>query len=155
MTTALIIIGSTIILLLSAYAANLLLKVRQQTRNQQALLMAQQADAAAKKKALQGDIHYIAVAMLEDRCELSEGVMRIGKLFGLLNLTQEVDSHYPSLFKHFDIIEKHPIMDARKALDKQARMKLDLARMKSEAALEALILEEVQQLAKDYAHHVC
>ncbi|MCG9697993.1 DUF2489 domain-containing protein [Shewanella sp. Isolate11] len=154
MTTPVIILGAIIIVALAAYATHLLLKLKQQTKQQQAKIAAQQAAQLVHENELLGNIHYIAAAMLEERCELSEGVMRIGKLFDILGKTAEVSAHYPALFKHFDVIKTHPIMEQRKALEKQQRMKLDLARMKSEAALEADINQEVQQILKDYAAHV-
>lgn len=151
MTTSLMIIGALIIIGLAGYAAHLLIKLKQQTRQQQAQLAAQQQAIEAREQELLGNIHYIAAAMLEERCELSEGVMRIGKLFGILGHTEQVISRYPALFAHFEVIEHHPIMAQRTALSKQQRMKLDFARMKSEAALEADINQEAQQLIKDYA----
>ena len=87
--------------------------------------------------------------MIEDRCEISEGVVRIGRLFEILSLSERVAPDYPSLFKHFELIKNHPIMDARQALPKQERMKLDLIRMKSEAALEQGISDDAKKLA-DY-----
>ncbi len=152
MTTTLLILGAIIILGLAAYAASLLLKLKQQTARQKAQREAQQAAADAKELELLGNIHYIAAAMLEERCELSEGVMRIGKLFNILGHTDQVKHQYPALFKHYEIIESHPIMEQRKALAKQQRMKLDLERMKSESALEAEIMAEVALLTKAYAH---
>lgn len=82
--------------------------------------------------------------MIEDRCEISEGVVRIGRLFEILSLSERVAPDYPSLFKHFELIKNHPIMDARQALPKQERMKLDLIRMKSEAALEQGISDDAK-----------
>ncbi len=154
MTTPIIICGAIIILGLVTYASHLLIKLKQQTKQQQAIIEAQQAAQLQREKEQLGNIHYIAVAMVEERCELSEGVMRIGKLFELLGKTAEVSSNYPALFQHFELIKTHPIMEQRKALEKQQRMKLDLARMKSESSLETSINQEVKQLLKDYAVHV-
>ncbi|ASJ98410.1 MULTISPECIES: DUF2489 domain-containing protein [Shewanella] len=152
MTTTLLIIGALIILGLGGYALHLLLKLKKQTQQQAAQLAAQQAASEAREKELLGNIHYIAAAMLEERCELSEGVMRIGKLFEILGQSEQVQHQYPAFFKHFDIIKTHPIMEQRKALEKQQRMKLDFERMKSEAALEVEITEEAKLLVKAYAH---
>ncbi|MCE9680447.1 DUF2489 domain-containing protein [Shewanella sp. AS1] len=154
MTTSLIVLGAFIILSLAAYAAHLLLKLRQQTQDQQERQAAQQVAQAAKEKELLGNIHYIAAAMIEERCELSEGVMRIGKLFGIIGQTDSARARYPFLFQHFDVIEHHPIMEKRKALAKQQRMKLDFTRIKSEAELEDKIHQEVNQIVKEYAVHV-
>lgn len=151
MTSPLIIIGALIIIGLSAYAASLLVKLRRQTQQLKTQQEAQHTATQAREKELLGHIHYIAAAMLEERCELSEGVMRIGKLFELLGQTEHLIASYPSLFTHFELIKEHPIMEQRKALAKQQRMRLDLIRMKSETALEADINREAQQIVKDYS----
>jgi hypothetical protein len=146
MTTALLILGFFIVLALASYASYLILKLRKQTADK--LAKQTELDAAHKAKLTEhlDSIRYIAAAMLDDRCELSEGVMRIAKLFGILSMSEQVANDYPALFKHFAIIEAHPILAERKQLEKRARMKLDYARMRSEAELEPDILEEAKQL---------
>ncbi|QDF65612.1 DUF2489 domain-containing protein [Shewanella sp. SNU WT4] len=142
-----IIAAFTIIVPLAAYAAILLWRLRQQQQHatQQALAIA--SAAKAKREQILGDISYIAQAVIEDRCELSEGVIRIGKLFGILSLSEQVMPQYPHLFRHFQRIASHPIRDDRKALDKQQRMRFDLQRIKSEAELAEGIMQEIQQIA--------
>ena len=148
MTIALLIFAFIIVVTLTCYATILILKLRRQTADK----LAKQAELNAANKAKFDEhldsIRYIAAAMLDDRCELSEGVMRIAKLFGLLSMSELVANDYPALFKHFAIIEAHPIMTERKQLEKRARMKLDYARMRSEAELEPEILEEAKRLTR-------
>ena len=148
MSTALIIIAIIVIIALSAYATTLLLKLKRQTANNQRILEERQAVANEHRQKVLTDIRYIAAAMLEDRCELSEGVVRIGKLFDALSMTEQVTPLFPQLFVHYQLIESHPIMEARKALPKQQRMKLDFARMRSEADLGDAILEEAKIIAE-------
>ena len=140
------IIAFVIVVGLSAYATFLLLKLRKQSQAKAKAKQEYQQQMKAKQESVVEDIRYIAAAMLEERCELSEGVVRIARLFEVAMLTERVSSHYPNLYAHFDCIREHPIMEQRKALEKQERMKLDLVRMKSEAALEAPILKEAKQL---------
>ncbi|MGL5047823.1 MAG: DUF2489 domain-containing protein [Shewanella sp.] len=149
MSTPIIILGLIIIVALSSYAIFLILKLKQQKKRQQAEQAEREASANAKRTQVLDDIRYIATAMIEDRCELSEGVVRIGRLFDILSLSERVTPEYPSLFKHFELIRNHPIMDARHALPKQERMRLDLIRMKSEAALEQGITNDAKKLS-DY-----
>ncbi|WP_283627142.1 DUF2489 domain-containing protein [Shewanella baltica] len=149
MSTAIIILGFIIIVALSSYATFLILKLKQQKKRQLAEQAEREVTANAKRAQVLDDIRYIATAMIEDRCEISEGVVRIGRLFEILSLSERVAPDYPSLFKHFELIKDHPIMDARQALPKQERMKLDLIRMKSEAALEQGINGDAKKLA-DY-----
>ena len=149
MSTTIIILGFIIIVALSSYATFLILKLQQQKKRQQAEQTEREVTANAKRAQVLDDIRYIATAMIEDRCEISEGVVRIGRLFEILSLSERVAPDYPSLFKHFELIKNHPIMDARQALPKQERMKLDLIRMKSEAALEQGISDDAKKLS-DY-----
>ncbi|WP_299809619.1 DUF2489 domain-containing protein [uncultured Shewanella sp.] len=148
MTTAFILLAIIIVVALAAYAGYLLIKVRKQEQLQ-AKLKQEQADAAkAKANELLDNIRYIATAMLEERCELSEGVMRIVKLSQLVGLSELIASQYPATFQHFEVIKAHPIKEQRKALEKQQRMKLDFARMRSESELEVKILEEAKRLSE-------
>lgn len=146
MTTVLLLSGFIIISLLASYATFLLLKLRKQTsqkaKHQQEL---QEINQARLDEHL-SSIRYIATAMLEDRCEISEGVMRIAKLFSILSMSEQVEPEYPAIFKHFNVIQDHPIMEQRKSLEKKQRMRFDFARMRSEAELEAKILEEAKKL---------
>ncbi|ABM22893.1 MULTISPECIES: DUF2489 domain-containing protein [Shewanella] len=149
MSTALIVLGFIIIVALSSYATFLLLKLKQQKQRQQVAHAEREVAANAKRAQILGDIRYIATAMIEDRCEISEGVVRIGRLFEILSLSERVAPEFPSLFQHFELIKGHPIMEARQALPKQERMKLDLIRMKSEAELAEGINDDAKKLS-DY-----
>ncbi|BCV64684.1 DUF2489 domain-containing protein [Shewanella carassii] len=144
----LISLAMLIIIGLSAYATVLLLRLRRQTQAREQTMAEQKAAMEAKQASLLADIRYIAAAMTEERCELSEGVVRIVKLFDLLSLTERVSGDYPDVFMHFERIKDHPILEARAKLPKQERMRLDLARMKSEAELEQGILADAKKLSE-------
>jgi len=147
-STTVIVIALFIIAALAAYATHLLLTLKRKTQANQQALAARQAKADEHRQQLLTDIRYIAAAMIEDRCELSEGVMRIGKLFDILSMSEQVITDFPNLFLHYEQIRNHPIMDARNALSKQQRMKFDFERMKSEAELAQLILAEAAHIAE-------
>ncbi|MFQ6372851.1 DUF2489 domain-containing protein [Shewanella sp. YIC-542] len=148
MEIALIVIAMLIIAGLSMYATILLLRLKKQTAAHKAIAAAQQQALEQKQQKLLGDIHYIASAMTEDRCEISEGVYRIAKLFELLSMTERVMDEFPAFYQHFEVIKCHPIREARNQLPKQERMRLDLQRMKSESALQQRILDEAKQLSQ-------
>lgn len=153
MSSIVIVAAIIIVLILAFYASHLLFKVKKQ---QQASLKANEQrtiEARAKKLQVLDDIKYIAAAMLEERCEPSEGVMRIAKLFGTLSMSEAMTVEFPHIFEHYDCIKDHPIKDARSALPKQQRMKLDLARMKSEAKLEQSLLEDAEKLKQFHFMH--
>lgn len=146
MNIALITLAFLIVVTLTAYATILLLRLRKQST--QRLLQQEKLAAATQAKIddLSDNIRYIATAMIEERCEVSEGVVRIAKLFEILSMTERVSPEYPSLFKHFDRIKVHPIKEARKTLSKKERMKLDYERMRSESELENEILNDAKKL---------
>jgi hypothetical protein len=144
----LIIIAMLIVAGLSMYATILLLRLKKQTAANKAALQAQQQALEQKRQELLGDIRYIAAAMTEDRCEISEGVYRIAKLFELLSLTERVSGEFPAFYEHFEVIKSHPIRNARAHLQKQERMRLDLQRMKSESALQENILLEAKRMTQ-------
>lgn len=146
-STTLILLGFIIIVALSSYATFLLLKLKQQKQRQQALTAEREAAANAKRAQVLEDIRYIATAMIDDRCEISEGVVRIGRLFEILSLSERVAPEFPAFFQHFELIKDHPIMEARQALPKQERMKLDFIRMKSEAELAEGITADAKKLS--------
>ncbi|WP_394129166.1 DUF2489 domain-containing protein [Shewanella maritima] len=148
MSPAVIAIAVIIVIVLATYAAHLLIKLKKQNLTQQLAAVERERLAQEKREAVLTDIRYIANAMLEERCELSEGVMRIGKLFAALSLTEQVQPQYPNLFEHYELIADHPIKEARKALAKQQRMKLDLQRMKSETKLEQGIMDEIKLISE-------
>ncbi|GGZ13743.1 MULTISPECIES: DUF2489 domain-containing protein [Shewanella] len=148
MQIVLIIIAMLIVAGLSMYATILLLRLKKQTAANKAALQAQQQALEQKRQELLGDIRYIAAAMTEDRCEISEGVYRIAKLFELLSLTERVSGEFPAFYEHFEVIKSHPIRDARTQLQKQERMRLDLQRMKSESALQENILLEAKRMTQ-------
>ncbi|MBB1322497.1 MULTISPECIES: DUF2489 domain-containing protein [Shewanella] len=148
MSTTAIVIALLIIIALATYATYLLITLKRRTQANQLAQSERKAKAEERRQQILTDIRYIAAAMLEDRCELSEGVMRIGKLFDALSMSEQVVADFPKLFSHYELIRNHPIMEARTALPKQQRMKLDLERMKSEAELEQAILDEAKRIAE-------
>ncbi|WP_338590971.1 DUF2489 domain-containing protein [Shewanella khirikhana] len=154
MSSTLVIIAVVIVLALAAYAASLLWKLKKQNEARAAVEAERKAATDARRESIFEDIRYIAHAMLEDRCEVSEGVVRIARLFEVLSLSERVSGDYPALFQHFERIRNHPIMEERKALPKQERMKLDFERMKSEAELTEAILDDAKRL-KDFKLASC
>ncbi|MDO6620012.1 DUF2489 domain-containing protein [Shewanella sp. 6_MG-2023] len=153
MSSIVIVVAVIIVLLLASYAGYLLLQVKKQQQASLAASKQRTIEARAKKQQVLDDIKYIATAMLEERCEPSEGVMRIAKLFDTLSMSEAMAVEFPHIFEHYACIKDHPIKDARSALPKQQRMKLDLARMKSEAKLEQSLLEDAKKLKQFHFMH--
>lgn len=139
-TTVLLIFGIAIIVLMGAYSIYLFAKLHQQ---KQLFEQAKQARITRIKES----IEIIARAMHSNECNHSEGVIRLRML--LEPLGQKRLQDYPAMWALYEVVRNMPTHEERKALKKNERMKLDLARESKEVELEEKIKEEVLQLLKE------
>ncbi|MCW9699788.1 DUF2489 domain-containing protein [Avibacterium sp. 20-129] len=135
----LVALGLLIIVGLTAYAVKLLRALKQQK---------QQLENArlARVKRLKESIEIIARAMQNGDCNLSEGAIRLKMLLDPLGLKITA---YPAMVELYEVVKEMPTHQARKALKKNERMRLDLTRESAEAKLEPKILLELNQLLLD------
>ncbi|WP_150539498.1 DUF2489 domain-containing protein [Actinobacillus vicugnae] len=145
----LIILAVLIVLSMAGYAAYLMLKLRKQNAQHKALL--QQAEQAQKTRFTRiiESIDVIARAMLSEQCDFSEGVLRLKPLLEVLGKSL---NQYPAMWELYQVVEDMPILDARKVLKRNERMKQDLRRESKEIELEAQIKAECHQLLIDITH---
>ncbi|WP_273395294.1 DUF2489 domain-containing protein [Actinobacillus porcinus] len=141
-TTILLIFGIAIIMAMGAYSLYLFAQLRKQ---KQLFEQAKQARITRIKES----IEIIARAMHSNECNHSEGVIRLRML--LEPLGQKRLQDYPAMWALYEVVQDMPTHDERKALKKNERMKLDLARESKEVELEEQIKEEVLQLLKEIA----
>ncbi|MGY5451226.1 DUF2489 domain-containing protein [Agarivorans sp. MS3-6] len=96
------------------------------------------------------DIRYIAKAMQEDRCGLSEGVIRLCNLLIALQTPAVIDwaQRFPSVFQLYNAVKELPTHEARNTLPLQQRMRQDLEREAEEKALAEQILQEAAVIAQ-------
>ena len=128
----LIITAVSVVAALAVYAAYLWRKVYRQTRQ------IKQAEATRRSKLAQS-IDLIAMAMEQGQCNVSEGVLRLKPLAEAVGLDF---SAYPAMIALHEVVADMPILEARKQLKRNERMKLDLIRESSEATHEPNILAE-------------
>lgn len=142
----LIVLAALILLSLAGYAVHLMLKLKVQKRQEKALI--EEAKQAQKERHLRilESIDTIARAMMSDQCDLSEGVLRLKPLLDVIGRKL---SHYTAMWELYQVVENMPILDERKNLKRNERMKLDLEREAKEAELEAGIKIECYQLLQD------
>lgn len=144
----LIILAILIVLSMAGYAVYLMLKLRKQNMQHKALLeQAEQAQKARFERIIDS-IDVIARAMLSEQCDFSEGVLRLKPLLDVLGKQL---SQYPAMWALYQVVENMPILDERKALKRNERMKQDLLRQSKEVELEEQIKAECQQLLIDIA----
>lgn len=141
-----ILCGIIIVLALAIYATKLLLQLRKQTQLQEKALEATQEAHNQHDLKILNSIVIIVRAMKEEQCDYSEGCWRISVLLDSLQTVSELEQQFPAIFGLYNQIKHMPIMDARKKLAKQDRMKLDLERTKAEAKLTPSIVQELTSL---------
>ncbi|MCQ9121351.1 hypothetical protein BKG95_10700 [Rodentibacter pneumotropicus] len=133
------LLGTFVISVLSWYALRLL---KQLKRQKKAFLQAKMQRTTRLKES----IEIIARAMKSKECNHSEGVIRLAML--LMPFGKNLQP-YPAMMQLYEIVQDMPTHEARKALEKQERMRLDLKRESAEAKFEQEILEELSQLLDD------
>ena len=137
--TVLLLVAVCIIVGMVGYAAYLLLALQKQKK-------ALQQARRNRINRIKESIEIIAKAMLNDDCNLSEGVLRLKMLLEPVGMS--IKNHV-TMLQLYEVVETMPTHEARKALKKNERMRLDLQRESAEVALEKNIKLELHQLLAD------
>ena len=137
--TFLLIAAVIIIAGMVGYATYLLLALQKQKK-------ALQQARRNRINRIKESIEIIAKAMLNDDCNLSEGVLRLKMLLEPVGMS--IKNHV-TMLQLYEVVETMPTHEARNALKKNERMRLDLQRESAEAALEKNIKLELHQLLAD------
>lgn len=135
-----LVLAILIVLSMAGYAASLWWKIY---RNNQQLKQAKYQ----RYLSLCDSIEIIAKAMQTEQCDLSEGVLRLKPLMDVLGKKL---ADYPAMWSLYQTVENMPILDARKQLKRNERMKLDLARESKEIELAQVIQQELHTLLTEY-----
>lgn len=138
-----IVLAVLILLSMAGYCVYLYSKLKAQKAVEKALI--EQANQAQQLRFARiiDSVEIIAWAMVSDQCGLSEGVLRLKPL---LDVIGKKLNQYPNMWALYELVESHPILDERKTLKRNQRMKLDLEREAKEIELEAAIKAECKQL---------
>ncbi|MFD2165576.1 DUF2489 domain-containing protein [Thalassotalea euphylliae] len=147
----LIALGALVIFGLAVYAGKLLMQLKQQRLRQEQAEKEHAKNLAKHDAKVYDSVIIIVRAMKEKQCELGEGSWRLSVLLESLKLPSEAKSEFPAIFDLYDAIKHHAILDARKQLPKQQRMKQDVERMSAEAKFTEQISAELDRL---YDHAV-
>ena len=124
--TVLLLVAVCIIVGMIGYATYLLLALQKQKK-------ALQQARRNRINRIKESIEIIAKAMLNGDCNLSEGVLRLKMLLEPVGMS--IKNHV-TMLQLYEVVETMPTHEARKALKKNERMRLDLQRESAEAALE-------------------
>ena len=137
--TVLLLVAVCIIVGMIGYATYLLLALQKQKK-------ALQQARRNRINRIKESIEIIAKAMLNGDCNLSEGVLRLKMLLEPVGMSNK---NHVTMLQLYEVVETMPTHEARKALKKNERMRLDLQRESAEAALEKNIKLELHQLLAD------
>lgn len=141
-----IILAVVIVAALSFYAAKLLRQLAQQKKQQAEAELSRQQGLSEHDHKVFESVLIITRAMKEEQCDMSEGCWRLSVLLTSLKLSTEISQQFPAIFKLYDEIKHHSILDDRKKLTKKLRMKQDYQRMTVEAELHDDIVKDLDLL---------
>ena len=142
-----IVVGGVIIIAaLAFYAVKLLSQLKAQTAKIKQAEQDKKIALAKHDSKILSSVVIIAHAMKEEQCDIAEGCWRLSVLLDSLKLSSGLSAEFPAVFELYDKIKHMPILDARKKLAKNERMKLDFERMKAESDLSAQIKIDVTSL---------
>lgn len=141
MYIALIVLAVAIILGMSFYAGKLLSQVNEQNQKKDKL----RQERVTK---IMQSVHVIALAIEQQQCDLSEGVIRLTNLLDALPLSPQPKfaELYPAIYGLYHKISHFPTHESRASLTKKERRQQDKERMSIEADFETLIIDEVIKL---------
>ncbi|GAA4878548.1 DUF2489 domain-containing protein [Ferrimonas pelagia] len=139
---SMVLLAGLIIAVLTGYAAYLLWQLRQQR-------LAQQRAEQMRHSELQAQIQLIAKACHQQQCEPAEGALRLVNLLRGLpgSHPDQWRQRFPALHALYDQIAEQPILSARKALQRQERMRLDLELARAQQQLGPAMSADLARLA--------
>lgn len=148
--TLLTLTGLAIIIALATYAWHLVKKVKQAESDAERQQRDEEANAAhnlrQKQLELVNDIRFVARSVLEQQCEITEGVLRIRYLISGLDPDAWQLPELAQLRSHYDATRTMPILDEYKKLDKKQQFKLDKQRWTLESNNKDAIEKELRWL---------
>ncbi|WP_298440817.1 DUF2489 domain-containing protein [uncultured Ferrimonas sp.] len=117
---SLLLAALIVIAALSAYAIKLWRQVAEQQRQRDAKI-------SERQLLLQDQIQQIAKAAEAEQCQAAEAALRLVNLLRAIPGTEQAQlaAQFPHLHALYDAISDQPILEARKALDKKERRRLD------------------------------
>lgn len=140
----LLVIAGLIIVSLSLTAAYYLLKLKKQNNHHKNLQQEQQAALAEKRKDIVTDIRFIANAMQEGQCEITEGCIRIASLMKALDSQLCQQHEFSAIFSLYDNTRQLATHQAYKDLSAKERLRQYKIRLDLEDEYNTQVLQEIR-----------
>lgn len=138
---------------LSAIAAYYLIKVKQLNNQQNQLAQSNQQAWLDHQIELSKDLKFIANAMIQGQCEITEGCLRLKVLMDRLDETLQEQEHFKAIIAHFHATSSMPTHKAYASLTRKEQFALDNKRYQLEHKSKEAILQEAKTLLKyDFQH---
>lgn len=149
--TAIIVIFALIFIAVLAYHAWHLVQKVKQAEAEHEQQQKQEAAAAAhnlrqKQLELVKDINFVARSVLEQQCEVTEGVLRIHYLLSGLDRDVWQMPELETLRAHYDATKDMPILDAYKRLSRKEQFAIDKQRWSLEEKNKLQVEQELKWL---------
>ncbi len=135
-----------IIAALSGVAVYYLWQVKKQNEQLKQQQAEQKKAWREKKEELAKDIKFIAQAMVQEQCEITEGCLRIKVLMDHLDTDLQHKPEFKTIQHMFSLTSSMPTHQAYKALSPKERFKLDNQRYRYEDEHRDNVLAEAKQL---------
>ncbi len=145
---SLLIAALLIIAVLAGYAVYLLRKVREQEARMQQEEAEAELQLRQHQQELVKDIRFIARSVLQEQCDISEGVLRLEYLLRGLDPDMWQRNELESLRDHHQEISDMPILDAYRALTPKQQFELDKKRFRLEETNKSAIERELHWLVE-------
>lgn len=149
----LIVLAVLIIVTLSTIAAYYLLKLKRVNAEQKQLAVQNQQAWLEHQIELSNDLKFIANAMLQGQCEITEGCLRLKVLMDRLDETLQNQTHFQAIVAHFNATSSMPTHKAYASLSRKEQFVLDNQRYKLEHENKDAILQEAKTLLKYNFQH--
>ena len=146
MLTILSYLAVLIIFVLSIIAAYYLLKLRQVNNVQASQAEKNQQAWQEYQDELISDLTFIARAMVQTQCDITEGCLRLKVLMDRLDENLQHQTQFKHIQAHYQQTYQMATHKAYKALSKKQQFKLDQERLKLEQLNGEAILAEVKNL---------
>ncbi|EAT13763.1 DUF2489 domain-containing protein [Bermanella marisrubri] len=135
-----------VIVILSGIAAYYLVKLKHAKDAQRKAIAEGEAAWRNKQEEIASDIRFIANAMVQEQCEITEGCMRLTVLMDRLDEDLRFQPEFSSIKAHYEATAHMPTHDAYKALKPKQRFELDKQRFELEETNKRAVLRDAKIL---------